>query len=179
MTRAAVWLAAAALAAIVAQTVIVLHQASRLTELTTKLASAAADVAALGLRAEMARRALEAERQESAKRVAKARAREKAKSRARRVAVAIPAAGVVVAVLMEESDYREWRKENREPASETDARKLYIEEVVAITKAVLEEEYQDLLQQYPLIRESVHAYLEKLAQKFPSAKQPASGAKLQ
>ena len=73
------------------------------------------------------------------KEVAKAVSKAKAKARLRRVMVAVPAVGTVVAVAFEAQDYSEWQDENPDGTPED-----YSCEVAKVSAEIVDEVLQDL-----------------------------------
>lgn len=89
--------------------------------------------------------------QEAAVKVAtrKEKWKQKAAGKGKRLAAAVPLAGAAMSVWFEEREYREWRDEHPELATEIEARKTYYKEVYELCVEVLDDEFKDLKRASP------------------------------
>jgi hypothetical protein len=76
------------------------------------------------------------------------------------------------AALFEERDYREWRSENQDIASELEARKLYVKEMYELAREALEEELGDWKVSQPVAWKKA---LEALEEWHRSARSKSTG----
>jgi hypothetical protein len=105
--------------------------------------------------------------------VKKTKWRQKAAARAKRLVVWLPAGlGTAALVLFEERDYREWRSENQDIASELEARKLYVKEMYELAREALEEELGDWKVSQPVAWKKA---LEALEEWHRSARSKSTG----